>query len=142
MRSPHIQSVQEREAQVAAEQWGAQGDVTQASSTEHWRSQSNTTQVSSADALSGSSGIRALDAEPFQTFDPESRPSMEAESDLGLQRVETRTTRDTVDSVTSIGVAVPMRLPATQMPREVYHSPRSDAERDASIFVVGGGEEV
>lgn len=128
MQWPHIQSEQERAVDLETTVIG-----------EHLRSRSDTTQVSSADILSGLSRVCSLGSEAFPAFDPDHRPSIEAECDLSLQLLDSHQTRDTVGSVASIGVAVPVSLPVAHIPVEVYYGHRSF--EDAGIFIVGDDED-
>jgi hypothetical protein len=100
----------------------------------------------------GQSGIRyvalrhstapTVSMKPLPGSDPGHQQSMAAGSDLGMQTLDKHQTASTVDTVFSIGIAVPMNLPASVSPAEVHNGRRAQTEPESDyMFVVGDHDE-
>jgi hypothetical protein len=113
-RSPHIRGHQEI---------GSPIDVApiEGPSPSYDAGNSSTDQSGIHDAALRHSTAPTVSMEPRPAFDPDHQQSMTAGADLGMQTLDKRQTASTTDTVFSIGVAVPMNLPASVSPTEVHN---------------------
>jgi hypothetical protein len=120
-RSPHIQGQQEIASPVALAFYKSLP--------------ASIDQPEKSDVASHYTMPPTVSLEPFPAFDLNYRPSIEAGLDMGLQLLEKHHTASTIGTVVSIGVAVPMNLPKSTSPTEVYNSHNEDGSDH--VFVVG-----
>jgi hypothetical protein len=67
---------------------------------------------------------------------------METELDIGMQTIDKYQTVSSMDTMVSIGVAVPMNLPAFMSPTEVHNGRSAQAEPDSDVeSVIGDHDE-
>jgi hypothetical protein len=129
-RSPHIQGHQDEDYPV---------DL-------YDSNRSNESDYSSASRrteVSNFSDASTVTLEPLFTFNPLYPSNMEVGSDLGLQLLDKHHTASTMSTVVSMGVAVPVSLPTSMSPTEVYTSSRPQEEQGSGeVFVVGNHEDV
>jgi hypothetical protein len=139
--TPHLVDVYSRTAHIQAQ--ADHGAHVADSSHSDGLGDNNVLQTPSERVVSGSADLHDKDVEPFPAFDPEFRPSMESSNDLGLHWLrDSYQSHETACTVASIGVAVPVKLPAAASPSEIYHGRRIQREEDqASPFVVGDDED-
>jgi hypothetical protein len=129
-RSPHIQGHQDEDDPVDLHD-------SNCSNESNYSSASRRTEVSNF--LDAST----VTLEPFFTSNPHYPSNMEVGSDLGLQLLDKHHTASTMSTVVSMGVAVPVSLPTSMSPTEVYTSPRPQEEQGSEeVFVVGNHEDV